>query len=177
MREKVELPDAADIEIVERVVPSVTPDQYRPFDYSGSVPPPLAPFGSGYRFHITGLLHDEHGAPTEDSEVVGRWWGYMQRKLDDHLDEILDWDEIRLDDAEIAIVAYGCTARSAEHAVDLARDRWHSGRTAQAEDDLALRRPGHRPPRRSGREVRRARAQPRPDSVRGAARRRRAGLG
>jgi len=123
--EKVEIPDPADLEVVARARPTVAPEQYRPFDYSGSDVTPLAKFGSGYRFHITGLLHDESGAPTEDSEVVARWLDYMQRKLDDHLDEILDWDEIRLDDADTAIVAYGCTARSAEHAVDLARERGH----------------------------------------------------
>jgi|TARA_B100000959_G_scaffold286934_2_gene368140 2-oxoglutarate ferredoxin oxidoreductase subunit alpha len=123
--EKVDIPDPADLEVVSRARPTVAPEQYRPFDYSSSDIPPLAEFGSGYRFHITGLLHDESGAPTEDSEVVARWWAYMQRKLDDHLDEILDWDEILLDDADTAVVAYGCTARSAEHAVELARERGH----------------------------------------------------
>ena len=123
--EKVDIPDPADLEVVSRARPTVAPEQYRPFDYSSSDIPPLAEFGSGYRFHITGLLHDESGAPTEDSEVVARWWAYMQRKLDDHLDEILDWDEILLDDADTAVVAYGCTARSAEHAVEFARERGH----------------------------------------------------
>jgi 2-oxoglutarate ferredoxin oxidoreductase subunit alpha len=121
LREKVEIPDPGEIEVVARPRPDVAPDEYRPFDYSGDDAPPLAEFGSGYRFHVTGLLHDESGAPTEDPEVVARWWAYMQRKFDDHLDEILDWDEIHLDDAETVIVAYGCTARSARHAVDQAR--------------------------------------------------------
>jgi 2-oxoglutarate ferredoxin oxidoreductase subunit alpha len=125
LREKVEIPEPGEIEVVARPRPGVAPDQYRPFDYSGDDPPPLAEFGSGYRFHVTGLLHDESGAPTEDPEVVARWWAYMQRKFDDHLDEILDWDEIHLDDAETVIVAYGCTARSARHAVDQARAQGH----------------------------------------------------
>ena len=122
LREKVVLPDHDELQIVERTPPEVGPDEYRPFDYSGSVPPPLADFGSGYRYHVTGLLHDESGTPTEDSAVVARWWEYMSRKIDDHLDEILDWDELMLDDAETVVVAYGCTARSAQHAVEQARE-------------------------------------------------------
>ncbi len=125
LREKVEIPDPEDVEVVDRPEPSVPPQEYRPFDYSSSEVPPLAKFGSGYRFHVTGLLHDERGAPTEDSALVARWWEYMERKLQAHLDEILDYDEIALDDADTAIVAYGCTARAAAHAVSLARDEGH----------------------------------------------------
>jgi 2-oxoglutarate ferredoxin oxidoreductase subunit alpha len=122
LREKVEIPDAEDIEIFERPKPTVSPKEYRPFDYSSTDVPPLAAFGSGYRFHVTGLLHDEKGAPTEDSELVSKWWRYMEGKLADHLDEILDYDEVEIDDADTVIVAYGCTARAAAHAVTLARN-------------------------------------------------------
>lgn len=122
LREKVEIPDAADVEIFDRPAPTVSPAEYKPFDYSSTDVPPLAPFGSGYRFHVTGLLHDEQGAPTEDSALVSRWWEYMEGKLADHLDEILDYDEIQVEDADTVIVAYGCTARAAAHAVTLARE-------------------------------------------------------
>jgi 2-oxoglutarate ferredoxin oxidoreductase subunit alpha len=105
-----------------RAAPAATPTDYRPFDYAGDRPPPLAPFGSGYRYHVTGLHHDETGMPTEDPELVDRWWQYMGRKLDAHLDEILDWGERSLDDADVVVIAYGCTARAAAHAVDRARD-------------------------------------------------------
>jgi 2-oxoglutarate ferredoxin oxidoreductase subunit alpha len=121
LREKVEIPDATEVHVVDRAEPTVSPAEYQPFDYSSTDVPPLARFGSGYRFHVTGLLHDEKGAPTEDSALVSRWWDYMDGKLKDHLDEILDYDEIELGDAETIIVAYGCTARAAAHAVKLAR--------------------------------------------------------
>lgn len=104
-----------------RPLPDVDPTDYRSFDYSGDRPPLLAPFGTGFRYHVTGLHHDEHGAPTEDPAIVERWWEYMNRKLDAHLDEILDWDERSVTDAEVIVVAYGCTARAAAHAVDQAR--------------------------------------------------------
>jgi 2-oxoglutarate/2-oxoacid ferredoxin oxidoreductase subunit alpha len=121
LREKVTIPDPDELEVLERPQPTVAPADYRPFDYSGDSVTPLAAFGSGYRFHVTGLLHDEHGAPTEDSAIVARWWDHMSGKLGQHLDEILDYDEIELDDADTVIVAYGCTARAAARAVADAR--------------------------------------------------------
>jgi 2-oxoglutarate/2-oxoacid ferredoxin oxidoreductase subunit alpha len=119
LREQVTI--AAEARSTVRPVPGVDPAGYRPFDYAGNRPPPLAPFGTGYRYHVTGLSHDERGAPTEDPAVVARWWEYMTRKLDDHLDEILDWEERSLADADVVVVAFGCTARAAAHAVDQAR--------------------------------------------------------
>jgi 2-oxoglutarate ferredoxin oxidoreductase subunit alpha len=121
LKERVELPDAP--EVVDRPLPSEAPADYRPFAFVEGGVAPLAPFGRDYRYHVTGLLHDEHGFPTEDPEVVSRWWKHMETKLAANLDEILDWEEKRLDDAEVVVVAYGGTARAAAHAVDLAREK------------------------------------------------------
>lgn len=119
LKEKVELPDTP--QVVNRPLPAESPEAYKPFAFTEGGVAPLAPFGREYRYHVTGLLHDEHGFPTEDAEVVSRWWRHMTSKIDAHLDEILQWEEALLDDAEIALVAYGGTARAAAHAVTLAR--------------------------------------------------------
>ena len=123
LREKVEIPSPEDLPVLDRPQPTVPPEEYQPFDYTTSTPPPLAPFGSGYRYHVTGLLHTPDGAPTEDTQTVEDWANYIERKLSDHLDEILDYDTIGLDGAETIVIAYGCTARAAEHAVHLAHER------------------------------------------------------
>lgn len=123
LHEKVQIPDADQLEVVERRAPVGDPGAYRPFDYSSGQAPPLAPFGSGPRFHVTGLVHDERGFPTEDAEVISRWSTYMRDKVDRHRAEIVDHDEVQVDDADTVIVAYGCTARAAAHAVDVARAR------------------------------------------------------
>ena len=119
LKEKVELPGAP--KVVERPMPVEPPAEYKPFAFGDGKVTPLAPFGGDYRYHVTGLSHDEHGFPTESPEMVERWWKHMSSKLDAHLDEILEWEEDRLADADVAIVAYGCTARSAAHAVTMAR--------------------------------------------------------
>src|SRR5512141_943176 len=74
LKEKVEIPDT--IEIVDREKPGEVAG-YKPFDFGEGVVAPLAPFGGSHRFHVTGLLHDERGFPTEDPEVVARWWKHM----------------------------------------------------------------------------------------------------
>ncbi|HWH38433.1 MAG TPA: 2-oxoacid:acceptor oxidoreductase subunit alpha [Usitatibacter sp.] len=121
LKEKVILPERVEMEC--RTLPQGSAASYKPFAFGEGSVAPLAPFGGEYRYHVTGLLHDEHGFPTEDPEVVARWWQHMNTKLAAHLDEILDWEEEALDDADVAIVAYGGTARAAAHAVSLARSR------------------------------------------------------
>ena len=119
LKEKVELP--AQLDVLERPMPTDPPSKYKPFPFTRGEVAPLAPFGREYRYHVTGLLHDEHGFPTEDPDVVNRWWDHMNTKRGAHLDDIVRWEEDRLADAEIAIVAYGASARAAQHAATLAR--------------------------------------------------------
>jgi 2-oxoglutarate ferredoxin oxidoreductase subunit alpha len=121
LKEKVEIPDLSTLNVLPRPQPTVPPSEYKPFPFSIGAVGPLATFGEGYRYHVTGLLHDEHGYPTEDPEVVSQWWAHMSSKLDHHLDDILQWEAVQLDDADIGLIAYGGTARAAAHAVTLAR--------------------------------------------------------
>lgn len=121
LKEKIELPSTP--QTVTRPVPTDSPESYKPFAFGQGSVTPLAPFGHEHRFHVTGLLHDEHGFPTEDPALVARWWTHMTSKIEAHLDEILEWDEEGLEDAEVAVIAYGGTARAAAHAVTLARQQ------------------------------------------------------
>ncbi len=62
---KIELPDNYDdIPQAERKQPECTPEDYLAYGCDeGSKVPAMAPFGSGYRWHVTGLIHDETGFP------------------------------------------------------------------------------------------------------------------
>lgn len=122
IREKIALPDYASIKTFERIKPSVSPENYLPFDGSISDVPPLANFGSGYRFHITGLAHDKTGFPTTNIEEVAKLMARLDRKITANKQKIIRVDTKWIEDAEIVIFAYGSVARSAIEAILEARE-------------------------------------------------------
>ncbi len=123
MRERVELPDYATVERAERAVTLVPPEWYKPYENFPSDVPPLIPFGEGYRYHITGLYHDERGYPTERIDEINPWLDRVFRKIQRGLSEVLLYEEDGVEEAETLVIAYGATARSARHAVELARQQ------------------------------------------------------
>lgn len=122
MREKIEIPNVDEIEIIDRTKPQKGLDEYKPYEVrEGQLVPEMAAYGEGYRFHVTGLIHDETGFPSNDSQVAGDLLNRVMMKIEDNIDDIVLYEEYKLEDADIAIVAYGSTARSAKSAVDIAR--------------------------------------------------------
>jgi 2-oxoglutarate ferredoxin oxidoreductase subunit alpha len=125
MRERVELSDLNAIERVERPDTTVPPEWYKPFENFPVDVPPLVPFGEGYRYHITGLHHDERGYPTDRLDEVQPWLDRIFRKIDRSLSDILLYEADGIEDADTLVVAYGVAARSARYAVEVARERGH----------------------------------------------------
>jgi len=124
MRERVELPAADQIQVWDRAPTEVPPEWYKAYENEPRDVPPLAPFGDGYRYHITGLFHDEHGYPTQRLDEIGPWLRRAFGKIEHGLSEIVDLKtDPYLDRAEVIVIAYGATARSAQRAVNLARAR------------------------------------------------------
>lgn len=125
MRERVELPEFESVARVERVGTNVPPEWYKPYGDSISDVPPMADFGTGYRYHITGLFHDVMGYPTQRLDEIDPWIERVHRKIDRNLHDILLVEEEDTEMAKTVVVAYGATARSARHAVQLAHSRRH----------------------------------------------------
>jgi 2-oxoglutarate/2-oxoacid ferredoxin oxidoreductase subunit alpha len=123
VRERVTLPVADSLSIVERPRPECSPDAYRPYAANGTGVPALADFGSGYRFHVTGLAHDERGYPTQDGAAVGRLQERLHAKLEGAREEIVSWETVEVEDADTLVVAFGISARAARQAVRVARGR------------------------------------------------------
>ena len=123
MREKIELPDNYDeIPQAERKVPTCAPEDYKAYGCEeGSKVPAMAPFGSGYRWHVTGLVHDETGFPKGTGAATKESQDRLRTKLTDNLDDIVQVENYRMEDAEFAVVAFGGAARTAYAAVDMAR--------------------------------------------------------
>ncbi|HOC89133.1 MAG TPA: 2-oxoacid:acceptor oxidoreductase subunit alpha [bacterium] len=122
VNERVTVVDPGTLEIFNRVVPTEPPEQYKPYRHTESGVPPMIAYGEGYRFHVTGLAHDETGFPTNSSVEIGRMMERHQRKIEQARDHIVQVDPFMMEDAEIGIIAYGSSARSARHAVRLARE-------------------------------------------------------
>jgi len=122
MREPVELPDPKSIRIFEASV-SDAPEQYKAFRNEPEGVPPLAPFGIGYRYHITGLYHDEVGFPTQRLDEIDPWLERVNTKLEKHLEDILLVESDLQAGARAGIVSYGASARTARHAMKAARAR------------------------------------------------------
>ena len=122
MREPVELPEPGDLEVIDRVKPDCKPEDYLPFGNAYEVPP-LAAYGEGYRFHVTGLNHKPDGFPTNDPAEIEAGNRKIMDKISNNLDDICKNEEYLLDDAEIVVFAFGSTARSAKFAVNKAREK------------------------------------------------------
>jgi 2-oxoglutarate ferredoxin oxidoreductase subunit alpha len=121
--EKVTIPSPDEVEVVDRTPPSVPPEEYLPYRHTESDVPEMAAFGSGYRFHVTGLCHDETGFPTNDSREIDRMLRRINRKVERYRDELVDVEETETADAEVVIFAFGSVARAARRAVQLAREK------------------------------------------------------
>ena len=124
MREKIELPEPDSVHIVNREMPTVPPEWYEPFGNPPSDVPPLAPFGEGYRYHITGLLHDPRGFPTSRLDEIQPWIERVFSKIEHNASEIVMWEHDGDDDARVVVIAYGSTARSARQAIKMVRARY-----------------------------------------------------
>ena len=120
MREPVDLPDFKTIQIYEHKV-TESPATYKAFRNTADGVPPMAPFGTGYRYHITGLFHDQDGFPTQRMEDIDPWLERVNTKLDKHIDDITLLEEDVQAGAKIAFLSYGASARTARHALKLAR--------------------------------------------------------
>jgi len=122
-RETVTSPFPQDIEIIDRITPSVPPEWYVPYENNSTGIPDIAAFGEGYRYHITGLVHDERGFPTQRPEEVKAFTNRLFRKVTQGLHEIQIVKTFMMNDADVAVIAYGSVSRSAQRAVLDARTK------------------------------------------------------
>jgi 2-oxoglutarate/2-oxoacid ferredoxin oxidoreductase subunit alpha len=121
MRESVRLPDMANVRVINRIKPTVPPHWYKHYDENQKYLSPLASFGDGYRFHVTGLTHDTHGFPTNKSGEAGEMMERLRKKISYNIRDLVQIESHEMDDAKIAIFAAGITARAAKAAIAMAR--------------------------------------------------------
>jgi len=124
MAERVIIPEADEIPFQPRKGPTHGPGEkpflsYAPDD---DLVPPIAHAGEGYKVHMTGLTHDERGYPALNPQTHDKLVNRLVDKVRLNAADIEMYEDFATDDAETIVVSFGCTARSARHAVLEARN-------------------------------------------------------
>ncbi len=121
MHEKVVIPEADEIDVVERKWYTGPKDQYLPYKNDTDGIPFMVKAGDGYRFHTTGLTHDERGYPDLNAEAQAIKVKHLIDKIDDNAEKIIRLEEMETEGAEVIVMSYGITSRVAYKAVQDAR--------------------------------------------------------
>ncbi|HOQ47454.1 MAG TPA: 2-oxoacid:acceptor oxidoreductase subunit alpha [Bryobacteraceae bacterium] len=123
MTEKVVIPRPEDIEIYPRRLTRKPPSEYKPYEPAEDLVPEMAHAGNGYRFHVTGLTHDERGYPAMNAATQDRLVRRLKEKIRAAEDRLTFVDEDGVEDAQVIVVSYGITSRVAERAIEMARQK------------------------------------------------------
>ena len=123
MREMMVIPEEGEIEVAKRHKPDVPSEWYRHFEITPSLVSPMASFGQGYRYNVSGLTHDQDGFPTAKSKEIVDKLNKLRRKIERYADEITKIRLEKMEDAHIAVFSYGTVARTAFQAIKMARER------------------------------------------------------
>ena len=123
MTEKVVIPPADEIELVERKWYEGPKDKYLPYKPDKDLIPFMVKAGEGYRFHTTGLTHDERGYPAINAEWQNICVSRLVDKIKKNAQKIIKYEEDETDNAEVIVVSYGITSRVSIKAVQEARKK------------------------------------------------------
>ncbi len=125
MTEKVIIPPAEEIEVFNRKLYDGPKDQYLPYavDNTNGRVPLMAHAGDGYRFHVTGLTHDEKGYPAMNAEVQQECVSRLIDKINKNTDDIIQYEEEQIANADVVVVTYGISSRVSMRAIKLAREQ------------------------------------------------------
>ncbi|MDR1379421.1 MAG: 2-oxoacid:acceptor oxidoreductase subunit alpha [Synergistaceae bacterium] len=128
MREKVTKQDPNKVKIVNRIRPTVPPNRFTPYEADPMTEiPPMASFGDGYSWHVTGLTSNDWGFPTNNSPEIAKKMLRLMNKVERSRKDIVEYEAEYMDGANVVVVAYGSVGRSALRAV---RDARSMGLTA-----------------------------------------------
>jgi 2-oxoglutarate ferredoxin oxidoreductase subunit alpha len=123
MTEKVVIPPAAQLEVYPRRHTRKPPATFKLYETGADLVPEMVHAGEGYRFHITGLTHDDRGYPAMNVGTQDKLVRRLQQKIRNAEDKLTLVDEDGLEDADVAVVSYGITSRVAQRAIEMARQK------------------------------------------------------
>ncbi len=118
MNTMLELPDPETLDIVERKIFQPEGDEkYRPFAMDQGDVPQMGAFFNGYRFHLTGLNHNEYGYPTIEPSMIQQQQERMMNKVTNNADRIWKNETYGMESGEVLVVAVGSTGSAAKQAI------------------------------------------------------------
>jgi len=122
MEGDVTIPDPKNIKMEKRKYYKGKKDSYLPYQYDKKdLVPPMVDISQGYRFHVTGLTHDERGYPVMNEQCQEWNVHRLVNKIRLFSDQIIDIEETYTDDASVVVISYGITSVDALEAVQQAR--------------------------------------------------------
>ncbi|HEC77951.1 MAG TPA: 2-oxoacid:acceptor oxidoreductase subunit alpha [candidate division WOR-3 bacterium] len=122
LEEEVVIPSAEEIEIEPRRYYDGPKDKYLPFKRDEDFVPKMVKIGDGFKFHVTGLTHDDRGYPIMNEECQEYNVHPLLRKIRNFVDQIVEFTETNIDDADVILVSYGASSRAALKAMEQARN-------------------------------------------------------
>lgn len=122
MTERVTIPEPEALRIEPRRVPEGE-GRANPYTLERERVTPMPPLGAGHNVHVTGLTHNEKGYPALDTDTQRRLVEHLVYKIRSAKEELTRVERSGMEDAKIAVVAYGITSRIARHAIAQAREK------------------------------------------------------
>ncbi len=120
MRETVEIPDPDEIEVIDRRSNAPPQEECLPYRVDDTGIPILPPLGGGYMYNISGMIHREKGFPDLNPATIEECITRINSKLDQHYDDIIQYEHIKKENSKIALVTFGSTTRPGRGAVKMA---------------------------------------------------------
>lgn len=118
--EKVIIREIDESKIINRAQPRCKPEEYQPFDHREGLAP-LAPYGGKYVVRLSGSTHDERGFPCSRPDNADKFIRHYTDKIEKNYKDIVKVRKYNLEDADIALVTFGASSRSALEAMNMAR--------------------------------------------------------
>jgi 2-oxoglutarate ferredoxin oxidoreductase subunit alpha len=122
MRERLEIPAEDKLNIINRKYTNLSPKEYKPYAAGEFGVPDFAPMGEGFNTIRSINPHDEIGNIDWDPEVFDKLCKRLTGKISENKDRICETESFYMDDAEVALIAYGSEVRPALDAVEMARN-------------------------------------------------------
>lgn len=122
MREKAVIRDILPEEILNRKAPTCDPKDYKPFEIDEDGIAPMAVYGSEYLLRLSGSAHDEAGFPNSKPENADKFIRHYTDKIEKNKKDITIVRKYNLEDADYAIITFGCTTRSALEAMEMLKE-------------------------------------------------------